>query len=45
MELEDNRFLVCKTECRVLSLGVQLKGKRLGVLKRLGIHGTMGSLD
>lgn len=42
MELEDDGFLVCKTECRVLSLGVQLTDKRLGVLRRLGIHRFVG---
>ena len=41
MELEDNGFLVCNTECRVL-LGVQLTGKRLGVLRSLEIHSFVG---
>lgn len=42
MEPEDNGFLVCNTECRVLSLGVQLTGKRLGVLRSLEIHRFVG---
>lgn len=45
MELEDNGFLVCKTQCRGLSLGVQLTGKRLGVLRRLGIHRFVGRFE